>query len=317
MVQRQAAALRALGHEVELVELGTKGGPLRYVLARRWVARALRALSPDVIHVHFGYSGLAVPRTTVPILTTFYGDDLNGTLGPAGRLTWKSRLGVLFSHCVAYRSRRCITVSEALRKRLWTGGLRARTVVIRDAVEPTLFRPLPRAEARERVGVSQSAMLVIFPHTVSQPGKRVWLAEAAIRELRRWLPSAQLWVVNARPADEMPWYYAAADAMIVTSAREGGPSSVKEALACGVPVVSVPVGDTELFAEVPEGIRTATDRPDALAAALREVLDGAPAERRSLLPPGLTLREAARTLTALYGTVVAESRGARGVQAVL
>lgn len=308
IVQRQAAAVRALGHDVEFVELGADGGPLRYLLAQLRVARAIRAVAPHVIHVHFGYSGLAVPPTGVPIVTTFNGDDLNGTPGPAGELTWKSRLGVVVSQYVAWRSRRCITVSATLRERLWTAAMRAKTVVVRDAVDPALFRPLPRAAARERLGIPQDAVLIIFPHTASQPGKRVWLAEAAIAELRRSVPAAQLWVVNGKPADEMPWYYGAADAMIVTSLCEGGPSSVKEALACGLPVVSVPVGDTALFAEVPEAVLAAVDRADALAARLCEVLQRTPMQRRSLLPAGLTLDATTRVLVALYGNVLAESR---------
>ena len=79
---------------------------------------------------------------------------------------------------------------------------------------------------------------------------------------------------------------------------------MKEALACGIPVVSVAVGDTELFGEAPEGIRVAADNPGALAAALREVLKMS-GERRSLLPPGLHLEAAARTITALYREAIA------------
>src|SRR5690348_8400020 len=86
IVQRLAVALRALGHRVDFVELGV-GNPLRYLFARWRVAQAIRATHPDVIHVHFGYSGLAVPRTSVPIVTTFNGDDLTGTPRASGHLT--------------------------------------------------------------------------------------------------------------------------------------------------------------------------------------------------------------------------------------
>ena len=175
---------------------------------------------------------------------------------------------------------------------------------MRDAVDPALFRPLPRLQARERLGVPRDAILIIFPHDTTQPTKRLWLAEAAVAELQCTVPAAKLWVVNGKPPDEMPWYYAAADAMIVTSLREGGPSSVKEALACGIPVVSVSVGDTELFREVPDGIRVAADSPGDLAAALRDVLK-MPRERRSLLPPGLGLREAAQAVVAVYRQAMA------------
>src|SRR5215470_17233514 len=42
---------------------------------------------------------------------------------------------------------------------------------------------------------------------------------------------------------EMPWYYGAADAIILRSDWEGSPTSVKEALACNLPVGATDVGD--------------------------------------------------------------------------
>ncbi len=306
---RLAAALRQLGHRVELVELGV-GGPGRYLRSRRRVAEAIRVVAPDVIHVHFGYSGLAVPRTSVPIVTTFNGDDLTGTPSASGRLTWKSRLGILVSQHTAWRSTRCIAVSHTLRERLWTRALRAKTEVVRDAVDPSLFRPLPRKEARDRLGVPEDAVVIIFPHSAWEPRKRVWLAEKAVAQLNEWIPKARLWVVNDRPADEMPWYYAAADVMIVTSMFEGGPTATKEALSCGIPVVSVSVGDTQLFADSPEGIVCADAQPSALSVALRDVLRRPARERTSYLPARLSLPEAARAIVRVYRDALARSRAA-------
>ena len=66
---------------------------------------------------------------------------------------------------------------------------------------------------------------------------------------------------------------AACDALVFTSLQEGSPNAVKEALACDLPVVSVPVGDV---AERLQGIAgcelCADDRPETIAAALTRVL---------------------------------------------
>ena len=42
---------------------------------------------------------------------------------------------------------------------------------------------------------------------------------------------------------DMPWYYGAADAMILCSDSEGSPTSVKEALACNLPAGATEVVD--------------------------------------------------------------------------
>ena len=71
----------------------------------------------------------------------------------------------------------------------------------------------------------------------------------------------------------MPWYYSAADSMLLCSDREGSPTSVKEALACNLPVVATDVGDVrELFSGV-AGTRICPQDVGTIARNLREVFD--------------------------------------------
>lgn len=300
VIQRLANALTEAGHEIQWVRLPDRRGLTRYLQGREPVRHAVAEFRPDLVHVHFGYSILAVPRIRTPVVTSFYGDDLNGTSRLGGRLSLRSRVGVVLSHYAGLRSRALITVSEGLRDQLRLDSLRRRTAVVRDAIDSRLFMPHPRDTARKRLGVGPGEFLVLFPHDVSQPNKRVDLAKAAVTELQRGLPAARLWVVNGKPPDEMPWYYSAADVMLVTSVREGGPSSAKEALACGIPVVSVPVGDVELFRDVPDHTRLADPSPAALAAAIRTFGSASSGHRASYLPPFLELRSAAEAITRVY-----------------
>ncbi len=304
VVLRLASALRERGHRVDVLELGDSGGPWRYLAARPAVAAAVRRLGADVVHVHFGYSGLALPCLKVPVVTSFNGDDLNGTWKLSGGLTFKSRLGILVSQAVAIRSKACIVVSAALRDRLWTETLRRKTLVIRDAVDPRMFVPRAQREARERLGVSMDDRLVLFPHDASQATKRLWLAEEAVEALRATVPTARLWVVNDKPPDEMPSYYAAADALIITSAQEGGPSSAKEALACGLPVVTVAAGDTDLLTEVPDATFLSAETSDALASALLRAFAVSAEPRRCRLPSHLMLSAAAERIEQVYRLAV-------------
>jgi glycosyltransferase involved in cell wall biosynthesis len=85
--------------------------------------------------------------------------------------------------------------------------------------------------------------------------------------------AAELLVAWGVPHRDVPLYMNAADAMVFTSVQEGSPNVVKEALACDLPVVSVPVGDVpERIAGI-EGCELCPDeRPETIAAALVRVL---------------------------------------------
>lgn len=298
-VQRMERALRGAGLEVAVEEVAGRRGPLDYARARRRVADAAKRWRADVVHLHFGYTFLASPSTH-PRVVTFYGDDLNGESRGNGTITMKSRIGRWVSLRAAEACERSIAVSERLRANIGDVAVRARCAVIPDAVDTALFRPAPQAEARAALGLPADAVLVIFPHDAGVATKRVDLAERAVAELRHQLPSARLWIVNGKAPDSMPRHYAAADAMIVTSDFEGGPTSAKEALACGTPVVSVDVGDTETLRRVPSGAFVVDRSPDALARALALAIGGRPQSRRRLLPPDLDLECAARRVADVY-----------------
>ena len=65
----------------------------------------------------------------------------------------------------------------------------------------------------------------------------------------------------------------ACDPLVFTSMQEGSPNVVKEALACDLPVVSVPVGDVGERLKGIEGCELCVDeRPETIAAALGNVL---------------------------------------------
>src|SRR5436309_13549743 len=132
IVRRLADAIQHLGHVVRIQEVGENGGPVRYWRARKVVANAIRKHQPDILHIHFGYSGLAVPSTDIPIVASFYGDDLLGTATEDGGTTFKSRLGILASQFTAWRSKCCIVVSEQMKERLWWSAARIRAIVVRD-----------------------------------------------------------------------------------------------------------------------------------------------------------------------------------------
>jgi glycosyltransferase involved in cell wall biosynthesis len=82
--------------------------------------------------------------------------------------------------------------------------------------------------------------------------------------------------VLARTRDELGQAYGEVDVCLVTSRQEGGPKSVLEGMACGVPVVSTRVGQAaELVADGENGLLADVDDVETLAAAVQRVHDDA------------------------------------------
>jgi len=247
--------------------------------------REVRRRRPDLVHAHYGLSGWTAAWQPAPLVVSFCGDDLLGTPAAGGGLTPRSRLAVGMSRWAATRSAAIICKSAGLAAALPRERDRRRAHVIPNGVDPARFHPGDRAASRDRLGLDHGEELVLFPHDPRQAlQKRFALAEAAMAELRLRRPGARLLQVSGVPPGQMPDYYRAADCLLLTSRSEGSPNVVKEALACGLPVVSVDVGDVRRWVERASGGLIAADEPRELAGALDVVLSsGDPVDPAPLL----------------------------------
>jgi teichuronic acid biosynthesis glycosyltransferase TuaC len=228
-VADQVAALRATGEvEVEVFHWDARRRPWRYALAA--LELALTRVDADVVHAHYGLSGmvaLAAPRR-LPLVLTVHGRDCHHPV--VKRLTG----------LVARRAAAVVAVSDELA----THCPFPIAAVIGPGVDLESFRPLPRAESRSRLGIAAQPerRLVVFPADPQRPEKRFADAQAVVERLAATRPDVELRAVYGRPRTEMPYWLNAADAVIVTSQREGYGLACAEALACDVPVLSTPVG---------------------------------------------------------------------------
>ena len=73
--------------------------------------------------------------------------------------------------------------------------------------------------------------------------KRFQLTQQAVARVQEVLPDVELVLLTGKPHDQVPPYMSACDALIITSAAEGSPMVIKEAMACNLPIVSCDVGD--------------------------------------------------------------------------
>jgi teichuronic acid biosynthesis glycosyltransferase TuaC len=268
-IVRQVNFLRAAGVEVELFSFHGARHPWNYALAWADVRRKLSGGRHDLVHAQFGQSGLVVLPTPLPLVVTLRGDDLQGIVGPEGHYLAVGRVLHRLSRAVAHRADAVILVSHHMRDFL---GPRLPAHVIPSGIDFDLFRCIPRDKARRRLGLPPGDRLVLFVGRPTEPRKRFTLARQAVAILNRFMP-AELILGYGVPHSEVPWLMSACDVLVFTSMHEGSPNVVKEALACNLPVVSVPVADVPSRLAPVAGCEVcANDRADTIAAALKRVL---------------------------------------------
>lgn len=279
-VKRQADYLRAAGVEIDDFNFDGRQSLGRYASAWAGVRRQLRAGKYDLVHAQFGQSGLLAFPKRLPMVVTLRGDDLQGIIhDEQGTISFKGRLLQRISRWVASRADAVIVVSDHMRA-LLRGDKPVYTIP--SGLDFGLFRPIPREEARRKLGLPLDRRLVLFAGRPHEPRKRFGLAKRAVELVNSSL-NPEIVVAWGVPFADMPYYMNACDALIFTSVQEGSPNVVKEALACNLPVVSVAVGDVPLRLEGVRGCELCTDEsPETLAAALTRVLQrGEPSDGRA------------------------------------
>ena len=215
---------------------------------------------PQLIDAHYLYpDGVAAAwlaeRLQVPFVMTARGTDVNvlaSLPGPGRRIAW-----------AASRASAVVTVSQSLKDRLIALGVDgAKIAVLRNGVDMQVFDTADRRAARERLGLAPEGRLLLcvgnllpekdqalalqclkrLPHErlliVGDGPLRAQLAATA----RQLGIEARVLFRGAMPQAELRYAYAAADALLLTSTREGWPNVVLESLACGTPVVACDVG---------------------------------------------------------------------------
>lgn len=268
-IARQAEFLKREGVDVDILPFRGARNPRNYLAAREEVRRRLAGGGYDLIHAQFGQSGITALPKSVPLVVTFRGDDLEGIIGNSGRYVPSGWLLRLISREVARRADAAIVVSEHM-KRYLPKSVAAH--VMPSGIDLELFRPEPRDAVRQRLGLPLDLRLVLFVGNPAVARKRYALAHSAVEQVNLHLPTRLLvgWEMHHHQIAEL---MNACDALVLTSMQEGSPNSVKEALACNLPVVAVPVGDV---ASRLRGIRgcelCSDDRVETIAAGLTRVL---------------------------------------------
>src|SRR5581483_499662 len=131
------------------------------------------------------------------------------------------------------------------------------------------FRPMDRSSCLEQLGWPADRKYVLTYGT--DAGKRLDLAHQAVNLVAAGTP-VELKILSGVDHSLVPIWLNAASVFLVTSSAEGSPNTVKEALACDLPVISTDVGDVRERISAIEGCAVVSPEPTEIVDALRRVL---------------------------------------------
>ena len=353
-IEEQMAALEARGIEVLRYGITGKGiiGYLRELPALR---RAIKQHRPDIIHAHYGLSGLlANLQRMVPVVTTYHGSDIN-----VPSILSFSKIAMRLSAHNIFVSMRNVVIAlgdEAMRllgdkaKGTENGeaDIQAFTPYTLHSTPTEAFTPkntllpcgvnipLPWSELQhhkvEQLTLNQwvhgkldkEVKYVLFAGAFDNAVKDPELAKSVIAVYNSSFTNSQSPIANLQSLianlqielielkgytrDQVTALMYNCHALLMTSKTEGSPQVVKEAMACGCPIVSVDVGDVAERTSGVEGCYVVPTRePKDIAEALRKALafgrrtNG----RERIIEIGLSNEQVAKQLEGIYENVLA------------
>ena len=308
-VEEQARALQQQGCEV--VFYGVKGkGLLGYLRALPALCRMIRAERPDIVHAHYGLSGLlANLQRRVPVVTTYHGSDIN-----VPKVLRFSKIAMRLSVYNIFVSKRNIAIAisrkrDKAMKRLGKYSLLPCGVNIPppwNELQNKLVGQLTLNQWVQSI-LSKNEKNVLFAGAFDNAVKDPELAKAAMNELEKMGVKAELIELKGYNRDQVNALMYTCDALLMTSKTEGSPLVIKEAMACGCPIVSVDVGDVaERLSGVEGGYVVPSREPKDIAQAILQAIayEGKTNGRDRIIEMGLTNEQVAERLIAIYQSLV-------------
>lgn len=285
-ITEQVKALEQQG--VECRYFGVEGkGVIGYLRSFPGLKAAIRAFNPDVIHTHYGLCGLlANYQRRIPVVTTYHGSDINDR-----RVLWLSKRSIRRSRFNIFVSQKNVSIAQP----------RKNYALIPCGINLEDYPVIEKSEARRQMELSPDGKYVLFAGAFDNAVKNAPLAKAAVNHV----PDVELLEMKGYTRQQVACLMQAADVLLMTSHSEGSPQVVKEALACGCPIVSVDVGDVAERVSGIEGCYVTASDAESLSAALLRALSfvGRTCGREAIVRDGLTNDQVASRLKCVYRSI--------------
>lgn len=299
-IEEQIAALQEIGVHVVRYAV-TRKGLLGYLRELPALKQMIRTEQPDVVHAHFGLCGLlANLQRRVHVVTTYHGSDIN-----VPKILRFSKIAMRLSAWNIFVSQRNVAIAKPTKKyTMLPCGVNIPKPWCE--MQNQMFQQLTLNQWVHGI-LKKDVKHVLFAGAFDNAVKDSALAQVTINQLSSEGIQVELTELKGYNRDQVTALMYNCHALLMTSKTEGSPQVVKEAMACGCPIVSVDVGDVAERIEGVEGCYVVPTRePQDIANALQKAIEfnGRTNGREKIIEMDLTNKQVAERLMAIYKSLV-------------
>jgi len=294
-IKEQIESLKEIGIDCDVFFINAyQKGKLEYLRVLRKLFILIK--NYDLIHCHHPYTFFAAFLANAfrkRIITSFLGSIGNSD----------NSLFVAFSTIILSDS---IIVKRAESIKYLTKKIN----LIPNGVSLKLFSEIDRADSRRELKLKDNSVKYVLFCSAGGTDRKVkrydrYCTVISILKSVYKENVDELLLINDN-RERIPFYFNAANVHLITSDYEGSPNSVKESLACNIPVVSTDVGNVKTMLEGIEGCYVSKSfDPEELANLIAESFKNDRIKGRlALSEKGLDMNNIALKIQELYNSVV-------------
>lgn len=296
-IKEQIESLNRLGAENEVFFINSREEGKGAYLRSLWKLRSyLKQNRYDIIHCHHSFSAVIFLLTgkwfKTRRLLSYQSDPRN-----EGGMMLFRLLYIFFDRIIL--------------KNKPKHNKKPKIVHLPNGVNTSFFMPMDKKQCKEKLGLDKSKRYILFMDSYNRrPCKRIDRYSRTLAILREKYDYKNLepLVLTNTARSLIPAYINASDLHLLTSDFEGSPNSVKECMACNVPVVSTPVGNvSDMLRDIEGSFVAGSFNPDELAELSDKSLkSGNVNSRDTLVIKGLDINAVAVRLLGLYSLITGD-----------
>lgn len=212
----------------------------------------------DIIHAHYSFLGFfATLFSKKPVIVSLLGSDVKSN-------SFHRTLIKIFAR---YFWKETIVKSKEMFQLINNDRIN----IIPNGVDIEMFKFISQEEALHFTKLDpKKKNVILFSNPPNRPVKNIPLAKNAMKYLDSKI---EISIFSDILNSEVPMYMNASDVLLLTSFSEGSPNVIKEAMACGCPIVATDVGDIRWIFGNTKGCFIGAFEPKNIANKIMQAID--------------------------------------------